>query len=1079
MFAAHRRVLVPALAAAALLVPGTAAAVAAPATAPSAAPGASPSTAPSAAPGAGNGARADARAARAARQNHVVCTRDSSGHLVNCPVHVPNQAKPRSARNTSRVAAPIDNLAGLVDTRTWTTGGGNTFPGAIAPWGEVQWSPDTLPNRSAGGGYSYGDTSTTGYSLTHVSGPGCGAGGDIPMLPMTGALPAGNPNDVTTAFSNDHEIAQAGYYSAESNQPDTITSEFTATPHSSMGRFSFPQTDQAGFLIKLHDSQNGEYAPSTANVVSNNEISGSETSGHFCGEDVNDGQKQEYTAHFDIVFDQPFTAKIINGSDGTPDAVYLVFDTTQNPVVQAKVGLSYVSDADAKLDWQQENPGWNFASIKATAQQDWNDLLGRMQISGGTYDRTQMFYSLLYKDFVEPNIVSDVNGEYMGADMQVHTVPSGQNDQYGMYSGWDIYHSLSQLQAMLDPKAASDQAQSQLNYYGQDKILQQWGYNNQNNYVMVGDPMQSIIADYYAFGARDFDTSTALADMVEQATTTNDVRPGQNLEDKYGYLPEDGSYRSCCNPHGYVSSLLEYDSNDLALSRFAAALGDKKTAAKLEKRANNWENTFYPQNNLLNPRNEDGTFVPDITPTTTDHYVEGDAYEYLWNVPNNYAALFNLLGGRQKADSMLKQFLSQPNGFGMYAQLTNEFGFGEQYALDYAGDPAGTQQIVNNIRNTMYQPGPSLDNNDDLGANSSTFIWEMLGMYPENSGTGNLVFNSPGFPHAEIDLPNGNTVTIDAPNASPTTFYVEAARPERRTLRQAVRPVLEAGQGCDARLDPRPEADELGHRSRGGPAVLRARHRARRRVTSTSPRSMWHPGAPRGHVGRAERHRHRAARVRVRVRAARADRQPAESDHPPGQVGARHGHPRRLGRPIGEADVLHGAGQAARRRRPEAARPHSARAGRPAGQPPARLRQPGRLRRLECQRRELRRRWLELLGAGACRARRAAQRHGHGRRHQLHVAAVATRSAGQRDRRGPAGHGERTGRHATARVPRFGDGRPEPGADDADVLRRQYGPLLARPVRLDAERGQQLALVRQCRRGIDDLPQLRRLQQRP
>ncbi len=765
------RTVAVAIGAAAVLAVGMSSAVAAPAGPSATTPSVSPS--PSASPSPGPGAHPNARTNGRSRTQRAVCTRGPNGGLVNCPAVVPAQQRPRAARNNAKVAAAIDNPAALVDTRTWTTGGGNTFPGAIAPWGEVQWSPDTMPNRSAGGGYSYGDTSTTGYSLTHVSGPGCGAGGDIPMLPMTGALPSGNPNDVTTAFSNDHEIAQAGYYSAESNQPDTITSEFTATSHSAMGRFSFPQTNQAGLLIKLHDSQNGEYAPSTASIVSDHEISGSETSGHFCGEDTNDGQKQEYTAHFDIVFDQPFTAQIINGTDGTPDAVYLTFDTTQNPVVQSKVGLSYVSDANAKLDWQQENPGWNFASIKAAAQQDWNNLLTRIQISGGTYDRTQMFYSLLYKDFVEPNIVSDVNGQFMGADMQVHTVPSGQGDQYGMYSGWDIYHSLSQLQAMLDPAAASDQAQSQLNYYSEDNLLQQWGYNNQNNYVMVGDPMQSIIADYYAFGAHNFDTQTALTDMLKQATTTNDVRPGQNLEDKYGYLPEDGSYRSCCNPHGYVSSLLEYDTNDLALSRFAKALGDKQDAKMLEKRANNWENTFYPQNNLLNPRNEDGSFVSDITPTTTDHYVEGDAYEYLWNVPNNYSALFNLLGGRQKADTMLKQFLSQPNGFGMYAQLTNEFGFGEQYALDYAGDPAATQQIVNNIRNTMYQPGPSLDNNDDLGANSSTFIWEMLGMYPENSGSDNLVFNSPGFPHAEIDLPNGKNVVIDAPNASPTTFYVK------------------------------------------------------------------------------------------------------------------------------------------------------------------------------------------------------------------------------------------------------------------------------------------------------------------
>ena len=456
--------------------------------------------------------------------------------------------------------------------------------------------------------------------------------------------------------------------------------------------------------------------------------------------------------------------------------------------------------------------------MRSAVQQQWNTLLSRIDISGGTENRMQMFYSLLYKDFVEPNIVSDVNGQFMGADMKVHKVPAGQDDQYGMYSGWDIYHSLSQLQAMLDPKAASDQAQSQLNYYAEDQILQQWGYNNQNNYVMVGDPMQSIIADYYAFGAHDFDTSTALADMVQQATTTNDVRPGQNLEDQYGYLPEDGSYRSCCNPHGFVSSLLEYDSNDLALSRFAAALGDTATATMLERRANNWENTFYPANNLLTPRNEDGTFVPGITKTTTDHYVEGDAYEYLWNVPNNYDALFNLLGGKANADAMLKKFLSQPNGFGEYAQLTNEFGFGEQYALDYAGDPAATQRLVNLIRYSMYQPGPSLENNDDLGANSSTFIWEMLGMYPENSGSDDLVFNSPGFPHAQITLPSGKTITINAPGRGLEDVLRAEPEAERQRVQQAVRPVLDAGAGLDPRLDARDTAER-----RGAPARTRRR----------------------------------------------------------------------------------------------------------------------------------------------------------------------------------------------------------------------------------------------------------------
>ena len=327
------------------------------------------------------------------------------------------------ARRTATVANPIDNLAALVDTRTWTTGGGNTFPGAIAPWGEVQWSPDTVPDRSAGGGYSYGDTSITGYSLTHVSGPGCGAGGDIPMLPMTGALPDGNPNDVTTAFSNDHEIAQAGYYSAESNQPDTITSEFTATRTAPWAASPIRRPNQAGLLIKLHDSQNGEFAPSTADVVSDHEISGSETSGHFCGEASTTVRSRSTprTSTSCSTSRSPRRSSTAATARRTPSTSPSTPRRTSRGAGEGRSVLRQRRERRARL--AAGEPAWNFAAVKAAAQQDWNDLLGRMQISGGTYDRTQMFYSLLYKDFVEPNIVSDVNGQFMGADMQVHTVP--------------------------------------------------------------------------------------------------------------------------------------------------------------------------------------------------------------------------------------------------------------------------------------------------------------------------------------------------------------------------------------------------------------------------------------------------------------------------------------------------------------------------------------------------------------------------------------------------------------------------------------------------------------------------------
>ncbi|HEX4832026.1 MAG TPA: GH92 family glycosyl hydrolase [Trebonia sp.] len=794
--------LVVGIGAAALLALGTAAAGSASAATPSPrasasatpSPSASPTSAPNStsaptstsAPSGGSATSGGAGGSASSSGAGSACVKGNNGRLANCPGPVPSAKLPASARSKQPVPTPVSDPSSLVDTRTWTTGGGNTFPGAEYPFGMVQWSPDTSPDRSAGGGYSYGDAHLMGYSLTHVSGPGCGAGGDVPILPMTGALPSGNPNNVLTSFTNDGEVAQAGYYQATSNGPAApITSAFTATPHASLGQFTFPRTSAADFLIKLQDSQNGDNGDS-AQVVGDDEVIGSDTSGGFCGEGNNDGQVQQYTVNFDIKFSQPFTASQVITASGQagPQAVFLTFDTTANPVIDANVAISYVSTANAQANRQAEAPGWNFASAKAAAQSAWNALLLKMQVAGGTLSQTQEFYSLLYKDLLQPNITSDVNGQYTGSDGEVHTVSGAQQDQYGIYSGWDIYHSLSQLQAILDPQVASDQAQSLVNYYDQNGILQQWGYLNLDNYVMVGDPAQSVIADSYAFGAKDFDTSGALADMLKQATTVNDVRPGEALEDQYGYLPEDGSY-GCCNSHGQVSTLLEYDTEDLALSQFAKALGDKGDSTMLEERANNWQNVFDPNDDLLGPRDSNGQFVPGITATSTDPYVEGDAYEYLWNVPNDYQSLFALMGGDSKVVPELEQYLSQPNGFGTFAQLSNEFDFGEQYALNYAGDPAGTQTAVAAMLATMYPPGPSgLPNNDDLGANSSTYIWEMLGLYPENSGTGTLDISGPHFPYAKITLANGKAVTINAPAASSSDYYIKSLKVNGQAYKQ-------------------------------------------------------------------------------------------------------------------------------------------------------------------------------------------------------------------------------------------------------------------------------------------------------
>ena len=753
----------------------------------SATPSASASPNPSASASAKPSTAASATTASSSKGKATgTCSVTSTGKLTDCQAPIAKSKLPADARDQATTTPSTSDLASLVDTTTWTTAGGNTFPGADVPYGMVQWSPDTLPDRNAGGGYSYTDTTLDGYSLTHISGPGCGAAGDVPILPIVGALPSGDPNNVTTPFTHTGEVAQAGYYSAQSNgTTDPITSAFTETTHSAMGQFTFPPTTSAGFDIKLQGSQTTDTAD-TAQIVGNDEVSGSVTTGDFCGESDNDGQSQLYTVYFDIKFNEPFsTSQVITESGQTsPSAVYVSFDTTSNPVVDAKVGISYVSTADAQQNWQTENPGWNFGATKTAAQNSWNQLLGKIQVGGGSYSQTQEFYSLLYKDFLQPNVTSDVNGSYMGSDDKVHTLAKGQQAQYGVYSGWDIYHSLAQLQAMLDPTAASDQAQSQVNYYSQDNVFQQWGYLQDNNYVMVGDPEDSIISDYYAFGGKDFDTSQALADMVKEATTDNDARPGEALEQQYGYLPEDGSY-GCCNAHGVIATMLEDDTADVALSNFATSLGDTKDAASLLASANDWENTFDPSNNLLTARYENGQFEQGVVPTTQQNnepdYVEGDAYEYLWDVPNDYQSLFNLLGGDSKVVPALTTYLSQPNAQGTYDEVANEFDLGEQYALDYAGDPAGSAKAVNTIENTVYLPGPSgLANNDDLGAESSQFIWEMLGLYPENPGSDTLLLSSPGFAHEQISLSNGNKITVNAPNAS-TEYYPQSLKINGRT----------------------------------------------------------------------------------------------------------------------------------------------------------------------------------------------------------------------------------------------------------------------------------------------------------
>ncbi|MET7480701.1 lectin [Streptomyces sp. NPDC005648] len=724
-------------------------------------------------------------------------------------------------------AAPalVTDPASLVNPLIGTSGAVDTFPGPDMPAGMMQWGPDTTPDRPDGGGYEYDDKKLSGFSLTHVSGPGCPVAGDLPVLPVTGAL-SGNLGDTSVGFSHDDEQTRVGSY--EVTDANGVTTELTDTTRAGLGRFTFPVGRQANLLFKLSGGAT-QVDGTRVQVVDDQEISGAIDSGHFCG------ASNRYTLHFDIKFDRPFTA---SGSwvGGTinPDAtslkagkvgqtpqptesappkekhftvparpsptlhgknpkaaatakaaqppttgangMYLTFDTSTTPTVTAKVGISYTSDSNAADNLATEIRNWNLAAVEQANHDAWNAVLNKVQVGGGSTDQQTQFYTALYHALLHPNVFSDDNGQYMGMDNQVHKLAKGQKAQYANYSGWDTYRSQTQLMAMVEPKVAGDVVTSMLNGYDQTGLLPKWASNNGESYVMVGDPAAGIIADAYAFGATNFDTDKALAALQHEATVPNNDRPGESVRDAKGYLPADENDYNCCNFYGPVSTQLEYDSADYALAAFAKSLGRTDVYTKFATRAQDWMNVFNPQTGYLQAKNKDGQFAGGFTPGTSNGFVEGTSAQYTPMVPFNLQQLIQARGGAKAYSSYLDSLLDDITHPGNTdADLSNEPSVEIPWEYDYTGRPYKTQAAVREAQQDLYFNAPvGSFGNDDLGAMSSWYVWSALGMYPETPGTETLALGSPVFPVAQVALADGKSVRINAPQAAPDAPYVQS-----------------------------------------------------------------------------------------------------------------------------------------------------------------------------------------------------------------------------------------------------------------------------------------------------------------
>ena len=717
-----------------------------------------------------------------------------------------------------------------------TANGGNVFPGATTPFGMVQFSPEATPINpkrmiAAPGGYEYRATQLRGFSLTNVEGWGCAGGsGDVPLMPTGKSIDISPSQDFRTAyaagFTHANEKAVPGSY--EVLLADGIRAQLAAGTRFGVASFTFPESSPARVLVRTSDSEVGSTAASTQVDISSRTVTGSVTSGNFCGYIDKEDRRAYYTLYFVAHFDRAVQE---NGAwhDGTllPGATHAEGGTGfgakgfpesghgsgvwlgfgKGGAVHVRIGISYVSQANAQANLDAEsNAGTTFEAVAAQARSSWNQRLNQIAAEGGTPDQQTVFSTALYHALQTPTTYSDADGSYRGMDGQVHRVAAGQNTQYANFSGWDVYRSQMQLVTWLDPQAGSDIAQSLLNQSVQDGgRWDRWTHLGGATHVMNGDPAAPAIADIWAFGGRRFDAHAALTSLVRAAEvpTKEDLsaagcpvecagqRPGLDQYLKLHYIPLGAP------AWGAAADTLEDATADFGISALAGHLGDDAVQARFRTRAQYWENIWNPaaasDGGYFMDRNADGSWPQTevdadsdndqsrkgFTPSTGAGFVEASAAQYVWMVPFNEAGLFDKMGGRDKARARLDRFFYDEKGAPavtnagpLHAELNNEPSIETPWLYDFAGQPWKTQQLVRQVLNTLWVNEPrGIPGNDDLGEMSSWAVFAMMGFYPEIPGRAEFVLGSPLFERITVHRPGGD-VGISADGVSPSAFYV-------------------------------------------------------------------------------------------------------------------------------------------------------------------------------------------------------------------------------------------------------------------------------------------------------------------
>ena len=702
----------------------------------------------------------------------------------------------------------VKDYTAYVNPFVGTGGHGHTFPGPVVPHGMVQPSPDTrIDGWDACSGYYYADSTINGFSHTHVSGTGCADYGDFLLMPTVGEQQY-DPQDYSSqilpyasAFSHQNETAEPGYYSVFLDRYG-VKAELTATSRTAFHRYTFPETDDAGFILDMDYSiQHQTNLDMQVEVVSDTEIRGHKLTEYWAF---------DQQVSFYAKFSKPFTSVVVrdtladqNGKMQPRCKVLLKFNTEKDEQVLVKMGISAVDMDGAKKNLEAEIPGWDFDKVRSDARQLWNSYLSKIDVTTANETDKTIFYTAMYHTAVSPNLFTDVDGRYLGMDLKVH---QGNVDRpvYTVFSLWDTFRALHPLYSIIDPQLNNNFIRSLLLKSREGGIFPMWDLASNYTGTMIGYHAASLIADAYTKGYADFDLQEAYKACLRAAEydTTGIKCPDlvlPHLMPMAKYYKNTIGYIPCDRENESVAKALEYAYDDYCISVLAEATGDYKNSQKYARFAKAYTLYFDPSVRFMRGVDSEGNWRTPFNPKASNHrnddYCEGNAWQWTWFVPHDVEGLVELMGGEDAfvgkldslftADSTIEGDLVSADISGLIGQYAhgNEPSHHVIHLYNYANRPWKTQELIDRVLKEQYRNAPDgLSGNEDCGQMSAWYVLNSMGFYQVCPGKPVYSIGRPIFDRVDVSLPDRKVFSVVTKNNSGENKYIESATLDGRPL---------------------------------------------------------------------------------------------------------------------------------------------------------------------------------------------------------------------------------------------------------------------------------------------------------